>query len=132
VSMGIEGLFIPLGAAADTAPVATCNHWGAQQCWGRPHFTRRRDGSRVPRTLLAWYRRQYSAPRHPDTPERMRLGVRLHTRTPCDAIEVPQRVPICAGRVPAVRRVSPAGQGRLLTQTLRVGKRYRERDVWRT
>jgi hypothetical protein len=41
-------------------------------------------------------------------------------------------LPIGAGRVHAVRRVSPEGQVRFLNQTLRVGKRYRERYVWLT
>jgi hypothetical protein len=62
----------------------------------------------------------------------MRLGVRLHTLAPCDAIGLPKRLPICAGRVHAVRRVSSQGQVRFLNQTLRVGKRYCERYVWLT
>jgi hypothetical protein len=130
--MGIEVLFIPLGEADDNSPVETFNHLGAQQFWGRHHFTRRRDVSRVRRTFLTWYRSQYIAPRQPDTPEHMRLGVRLHTLAPCDAIGLPKRLPICAGRVHAVRRVSPAGRVRFLHQTLRVGKRYCERYLWLT
>ena len=42
----------------------------------------------------------------------------------------PHRLPICAGRVHAVRRVSQEGRGSFLNQSLRVGKRYRERYVW--
>jgi hypothetical protein len=132
LSMGIEVLCIPLGEADDNAPVETCNHLWAQRFWGRHHFTRRRDVLRVQRTFLAWYRSQYIAPRQPDTPERMRLGARLHTLVPWDARGLPKRLPICAGRVHAVRRVSPEGQVRFLNQTLRVGKRYRERYVWLT
>jgi hypothetical protein len=62
----------------------------------------------------------------------MRLGARLHTLTSGNAKSLPHRLPICAGRVHAVRRVSPEGQVRFLNQTLRVGKRYRERYVWLT
>jgi len=62
----------------------------------------------------------------------MRLGAQEHTLASRDATSLPHRLPICAGRVHAVRRVSPAGQVRLLNQTLRVGKRYRERYVWLT
>ena len=130
--LGIDVLFIPLGEADDNSPVETCNHLWAQRFWGRHHFTRRRDVSRVQRTFLTWYRSQYIAPRQPDTPERMRLGTRLHTLAPRDATGVPPRLPICAGRVHAVRRVSPEGRVRLLTQSFRVGKRYRERYVWLT
>jgi hypothetical protein len=130
--MGIEVLFIPLGEADYNSPVETFNHLWAQQFWGRHHFKRRRDVSRVWRTFLTWYRSQYIAPRQPDTPERMRLGVRLHTLAPCEAIGLPKRLPICAGRVHAVRRVSSQGQVRFLNQTLRVGKRYCERYVWLT
>ncbi len=130
--MGIEVVFIPLGEADYNSPVETFNHLWAQQFWGRHRFTRRRDVSRVWRTFLVWYRSEYSAPRQPDTPEHMRRGARVYTLAPCDAIGVPKRLPICAGRVHAVRRVSSNGQVRFLNQTLHVGKRYCERYVWLT
>lgn len=130
--MGIEVLFIPLGEADYNSPVETFNHLWAQQFWGLHHFTRRRDVSRVQRTFLAWYRSYYIAPRKPDTPEHMRQGAQVHTLASHDATGLPPRLPICAGRVHAVRRVSPEGQVRFLNQTLRVGKRYRERYVWLT
>jgi hypothetical protein len=130
--MGIEVLFIPLGEADYNSPVETFNPLWAQPFWGLHHFTRRRDVSRVQRTFLAWYRSQYTAPRKPDTPERMRLGAQVHTLASRDATNLPPRLPSCSGRVHAVRRVSPEGQVRFLNQTLRVGKRYRERYVWLT
>ena len=132
LDMGIEVVFIPLGEADDNSPVETFNHLWAQRFWGGHHFTRRRDVSRVQRTFLAWYRSHYIAPRKPDTPEHMRLGTRLHTLTSGEAKSLPHRLPICAGRVHAVHRVSPQGQVRFLNQTLRAGKRYRERYVWLT
>jgi hypothetical protein len=130
--LGIEVVFIPLGEADYNSPVETFNHLWAQRFWGRHHCTRRRDVSRVRRTFLAWYRSQYIAPRQPDTPERMRLGAQVHTLTSRDATALPHRLPICAGRVHAIRRVSPEGQVRFLNHTLHVGKRYRERYVWLT
>lgn len=130
--MGIDVLFIPLGEADYNSPVETFNHLWAQRFWGLHPFTRRRDVSRVQRTFLTWYRSQYIAPRQPDTPERMRLGAQVHTLASRDAIGLPKRLPICAGRVHAVRRVSPEGRVRFLNQTLRVGKRYRQRYVWLT
>jgi hypothetical protein len=122
-------LFIPLREADYNSPVETFNHLWAQRFWGGHHFTRRRDVSRVQRTFLAWYRSHYIAPRKPDTPEHMRLGTRLHTLTSSEAKSLPHRLPICAGRVHAVRRVSSQGQVRFLNQSFRVGKRYRERYV---
>jgi putative transposase len=130
--MGIEVLFIPLGEADYNSPVETFNHLWAQRFWGLHHFSRRRDVSRVQRTFLTWYRSQYMAPRKPDTPERMRLGAQLYTLAAREATSLPARLPVCAGRVHAVRRVSPEGQVRFLNQSFRVGKRYRERYVWLT
>jgi hypothetical protein len=130
--MGIEVLFIPLGEADYNSPVETFNHLWAQRFWGLHHVSRRRDVSRVGRTFLTWYRSQYMAPRKPDTPERMRLGAQLYTLAAREATSLPARLPVCAGRVHAVRRVSPEGQVRFLNQTLCVGKRYRERYVWLT
>jgi hypothetical protein len=130
--MGIDVLFIPLGEADYNSPIETFNHLWAQRFWGRHHFTRRRDVSRVQRTFLAWYHSQYIAPRQPDTPERMRLGARVYTLASHDATDLPHRLPICAGRVHAVRRVSPEGWVRFLNQSFRVGTRYHERYVWLT
>ena len=130
--LGIEVLFIPLREADYNSPVETFNHLWAQQFWGRHHFTRRRDVSRVQQTFLTWYRSQYIAPRQPDTPERMRLGVQVHTLSARETANLPSRLPICTGRVHAVRRVSPEGQVRFLNQSLRVGKRYCEHYVWLT
>jgi hypothetical protein len=130
--LGIEVLLIPLGEADYNSPVETFNHLWAQQCWGRHHFKRRRDVARVQLTFLSWYRSHYIAPRQPDTPERMRLGAPVHTLAAREAASLPSRLPICAGRVHAVRRVSPEGQVRFLNQSLRVGKRYCERYVWLT
>lgn len=130
--LGIDVLFIPLGEADYNSPVETFNHLWAQRFWGLHHFTRRRDVSRVKRTFLTWCRSQYIAPRQPDTPERMRLGAQVHTLASCDATGLPQRLPICAGRVHAVRRVSQEGQVGFLNQSFRVGKRCRERYVWLT
>ena len=130
--MGIDVLFIPLGEADYNSPVETFNHLWAQRFWGLHQFTRRRDVSRVQPTFLTWYRSQYIAPRKPDTPEHMRLGAQLYTLTAREATSLPSRLPICAGRVHAVRRVSPEGQVRFLNQSFRVGKRYCERYVWLT
>jgi hypothetical protein len=85
LSMGIEVLFIPLGEADYNSPVETFNHLWAQPFWGRHHFTRRRDVSRVRRPFLAWSRSPYIAPPQPDTPERMRFGAQVHTLASHDA-----------------------------------------------
>ena len=130
--MGIDVLFIPLREADYNSPVETFNHLWAQRFWGLHHFTRRHDVPRVQRTFLTWYRNPYIAPRQPETPERMRLGAQVYTLAAREATSLPSRLPICAGRVHAVRRVSPESQVRFLNQTLRVGKRYRERYVWLT
>ena len=130
--LGIDVLFIPLGEADYNSPVETFNHLWAQQFWGRHHFTRQRDVSRVQRAFLAWYRSQYIAPRQPDTPERMRQGNPVHTLASREATGIPQHLPICAGRVHAVRRVSPEGRVHFLNHSFRVGKRYREHYVWLT
>jgi hypothetical protein len=122
----------PLGEADYNSPVETFNHLWAQQFWGLHHFTRRRDVSRVQRTFLAWYRSHYIAPRQPDTPEHMRQGAQVHTLASHDATDLPPRLPICTGRIHAVRRVSPEGWVRFLNQSLRAGKRYRGRYVWLT
>jgi hypothetical protein len=129
---GIEVLLIPLGEADYNWPVETFNHLWAKQFWNQHHFTRRCDIPRVQRAFLRWYRTDYIAPRQSDTPARLRRGYRLHCLpTPC-ATAVPDPLPLCAGQVHTVRRVSEAGWVTFLNEPFLIGRCYRGRYVWLT
>lgn len=130
--LGIEVLFTPLGEASYNWPVETFNNLWAQLFWSRHQFKRRQDVPRVQRAFLKWYRTDYIAPRQPDTPLQMRRGYQLRYLSARSAARLPNPLPLCAGQVHTVRRVSETGYVSFLNQPVRVGKRHHKRYVWLT
>ena len=129
---GIPVLFTPLGEASYNWPVEIFNDLWAQRFWNRHPFSRRGDIPRAQQAFLNWYRTNYIAPRQSDTPARLRRSypiLRLPARW---AEQLPDRLPICAGQIHAVRRVNETGYTSFLTVPIRVGKRYAGRYVWLT
>jgi hypothetical protein len=127
---GIHVLLTPLGEADYNWPVETFNHLWAKQFWSRHHFTRRQDIPRVQRAFLQWYRTDYIAPRQPATPRQLRRGFRIQRLSAHGAATVPDPLPLCAGYVHAVRRVSPEGWVTFLNEPFHIGRCYRGRYVW--
>jgi hypothetical protein len=129
---GILVLFTPLGEASYNWPVEIFNDLWAQRFWNRHQFSRRGDVPRAQQAFLNWYRTEYIAPRQSDTPAHLRQGYPIQLLPDRRAEQVPDRLPICAGQIHAVRRVDEMGYTGFLTVPLRVGKRYAERYVWVT
>jgi hypothetical protein len=82
--------------------------------------------------FLAWYDIDYVAPRKADTPHHLRTGQQLHHLPGRLARQIPDQLPVCRGRVHAIRCVAPDGQVKFLQQTFRIGKRYQGKYVWLT
>ena len=129
---GIPVLFTPIDEASYNWPAETFNALWATQFWKRHHFSRRRDVPRVQRSFLNWYRTDYVAPRQSDTPARLRRGHRIRRLPAQWATQIPDRLPICAGHIHAVRRVDDTGTVRFLNEPIRIGTRYAGRYVWLT
>ena len=131
--LGISVLFIPLGEADYNWPVEIFNELWAERCWNRHHFSRRCDVPRVQRAFLEWYRTDYIAPRQSNTPIQLQRGYRIHRLSARGTTaHLPHPLPICAGQIHAVRRVSETGDVSFLNESIRIGKRYRGRYVWLT
>jgi Homeodomain-like domain len=129
---GIPILFTPLGESSYNWPVETFNGLWAQRFWSRHQFSRRSDIPRAQQAFVNWYRTQYMAPRQSDTPARLRQGHPVRRLAETWAQALPDPLPICAGLIQAVRRVSETGYTRFLNTPIRVGKRYTGRYVWLT
>jgi len=129
---GIPVLFTPLGEASYNWPVEIFNNLWAQRFWNRHQFSRRCDVPRVQQTFLNWYRTEYIAPRQSDTPAHLRQGYPLRYLPEQWVEQLPDRLPICAGVIHAVRRIDELGYTRFLNVPIRVGKRYAGRYVWFT
>jgi len=129
---GIPVLFTPLDEASYNWPVEIFNDLWAQRFWNRHPFSRRGDIPRAQHAFLNWYRTDYIAPRQSDTPAHLRQSYPIHRLPERWAEQVPDRLPICAGQIHAVRRINETGYTSFLTVPIRVGKRYAGRYVWLT
>jgi hypothetical protein len=129
---GLPVLFTPLGEASYNWPVEIFNDLWAERVWNRHPFSRRSDVPRVQQAFLNWYRNNYIAPRQSDTPARLRQGYPIRRLPEAWVESLPDRLPICAGLIHAVRRVSETGYTSFLNLPVRVGKRYADRYVWLT
>jgi hypothetical protein len=129
---GIAVLFTPLGEASYNWQVETFNELWAARVWTRHVFSRRSDVARVQQAFLNWFRTNYIAPRQSATPAQLRRGYPIRRLTEAWAASLPERLPICAGLVHAVRRVTETGYASFLNLPVRVGKRYVGRYVWLT
>jgi hypothetical protein len=132
--IGAEVLFTPEYEADYNWNVETFNNFWVHQCWEKHRFTGHAQLPRVFQRFLEWYDTDYVAPRQTDTPQHLRRGYPLPRLSPhlIDQIPASGNLPICQGRVHAVRRVSAEGFVTFLNEPFRVGKRYHNRYVWLT
>jgi hypothetical protein len=129
---GIPVLFTPLGEASYNWPVEIFNDLWVQRFWNRHQFSRRGDIPRAQQAFLNWYRTDYIAPRQSDTPAHLRQGYPIHRLSDRWVEQLSDRLPICAGLIQAVRRITETGYASFLNVPIRVGKRYAGRYVWLT
>ena len=130
--VGCEVLFTPEYEADYNWEVETFNNFWARQFWDKHHFVQRGRISPALCRFLAWYDIDYVAPRKADTPRQLRKGQRLHYLPGRLARQIPDPLPVCRGRVHAIRCVAADGQVKFLQQTFRIGKRYQGKYVWLT
>ena len=129
---GIPVLFTPLSESSYNWPVEIFNGLWAARVWNRHPFSRRRDVARIQQAFVNWYRTHYIAPRQSDPPARLRQGHCIRRLPDAWVESLPDPLPICAGLIQAVRRVSETGYISFLNTPIRVGKRYADRYVWLT
>jgi transposase InsO family protein len=121
---GVSPVFIPEGEPQFNGSVEHFNGWFQDPLFQR-HFTRPGDLRRELRRLQEAVNTQHVHPRlGGQTPAQHRRGLRLQ-KLPA-SFEVPiGRLPLAAGRVTFIRRVSVAGTVTLLSQSFRVGKKHK-------
>jgi transposase InsO family protein len=121
---GVEPVFIPQGEPQFNGSVENFNGWFQEPLLQR-HFARPGDLRRELARLQEAVNTQHVHPRlGGKTPAQHRRGLRLQ-KLPASFVVPTGRLPLAAGRVMVVRRVSGAGTVTVLSQTFRVGKRHR-------
>jgi putative transposase len=121
---GVEPVFIPPAAPEHNGSVENFNGWFQPRLFQR-RFRRPGDLRRELTRLQEAVNAQHVHPRLGGlTPAQHRRGQRLQKLPP--GFVVPSgRLPLSAGRVTFIRRVSPAGTVSILSQSFRVGKRHK-------
>lgn len=121
---GVEPVFIPKGEPQFNGSVENFNGWFQEPLFDR-RFTRPGDLRRELARLQEAVNTQHVHPRlGGKTPAQHRRGLRLQ-KLPASFVVPTERLPLAAGRVIFIRRVSVAGTVTILSQSFRVGKKHR-------
>ena len=121
---GVSPVFIPKGEPQFNGSVEHFNGWFQEPLFQR-RFRRPGDLRRELARLQEAVNTQHVHPRRGGrTPAQHRRGMRLQ-KLPARFVVPTGRLPLAAGRVTFIRRVSAAGTVTLLSQSFRVGKRHR-------
>jgi putative transposase len=121
---GVSPVFIPVGEPQFNGSVENFNGWFQEPLLQR-RFNRPGDRRRELARLQEAVNTQHVHPRlGGKTPAQHRRGLRL-PKLPASFVVPTGRLPLSAGRVIFIRRVSGAGTVTVLSQSYRVGKRHR-------
>jgi putative transposase len=121
---GVSPVFIPAGEPQFNGSAENFNGW-FQEPLSQRRFRRPGDLRRELARLQEAVNTQHAHPRlHGQTPAQHRRGLRL-PKLPASFVVPTGRLPLAAGRVTFLRRVSVAGTVTVLSQAPRVGKRHR-------
>jgi transposase InsO family protein len=121
---GVSPVFIPAGEPQCNGSVENFNGWFQEPLFQRK-FRRPGDLRRELARLQEAVNTQHVHPRlGGKTPAQHRRGLRLH-KLPARFVVPTDRLPLAAGRVLFIRRVSVAGTVTVLSQKFRVGKKHR-------
>jgi putative transposase len=121
---GVGPVFIPEGEPQFNGSVENFNGWFQDPLFQR-HYSRPGDLRRELMRLQEAVNTQHVHPRlGGQTPAQHRRGLRLQ-KLPASFVVPTGRLPLAAGRVTFLRRVSVAGTVTLLSQSFRVGKRHK-------
>jgi len=121
---GVSPVFIPAGEPQFNGSVEHFNGWFQEPLLQR-RFRRPGDLRRALAGLQEAVNTPHAHPRLGGlTPAQHRRGLRLQ-KLPKSFVVPTGRLPLAAGRVTFIRRVSVAGTVTVLSQTFRVGKKHR-------
>ncbi|HEX4946827.1 MAG TPA: hypothetical protein VFZ34_09195 [Blastocatellia bacterium] len=132
--LGIEPLFTPPGEPDRNGEIEQLNGLWVRSFWQRNRFPSWRDVWRKRTRFTLWYDEQY----HPPvlggrTVAQARRGQQRIRLTAKQAAALPAgKLPITAGRVHFMRRVSARGEIKLLNESWQVSRSLRGQYVWAT
>ena len=131
--LGLELLFTPPAEPKRNGMVEGLNGLWARSFWERNHFGSVAEVVRKSRKFTDWYTHTYCPPALDGlTPAQAQHAVKRQRLTPAQARALPQHLPITAGRLHFIRRVSAEGEVSFLGERWKVSKRLAHEYVWAT
>jgi putative transposase len=133
LSLGIELIFTPPAEPKRNGLVEGLNGLWASKFWDRHHFRSLPEVVRQSQKFTAWYAHHYFPPALEGlTPAQAQRRVPSRRLTPAQVRSLPQHLPLTAGRLHFIRRVSATGEISFLGERWKVGKRLAHQYVWAT
>lgn len=130
--LGIELIFIPPGEPERNSLVEGIHHLWAQSFWRTNHFASVKAFQRKSPQFLAWYE-DYDPPAlHGLTVQEARKGLKRRKLTPRAIKRLPPDLPLTAGRLHFIRRVTERGVINIRKEDWKVSRRLAGEYVWAT
>jgi hypothetical protein len=131
--VGIELIFTPPAEPKRNGLVEGLNGLWASKFWDRHHFGSLAEVMRKSQQFTDWYAHHYLPPVLEGlTPAQAHRRVPRQRLTPAQVHTWPAHLPLTAGRLHFIRRVSATGEISFLGETWKVGKRLAHQYVWAT
>ena len=131
--LGIELIFLPVAEPSRNGEVEELNGLWAHAFWERQRFASFGRVVRVSPAFVHWYMTDYAPPLLVGlTPQQAQRGEPKHRLTAKQIAQLPDPLPITAGRIHFVRKVQLDGTVSILNETWKVSKRLAGKYVWAT
>jgi hypothetical protein len=131
--LGIELIFLPVAEPACNGEVEELNGLWAHSFWERRRFASFGQVVRASPAFVNWYMTDYAPPWLAGlTPQQVQRDAPQHRLTARQLAQLPEVLPLTAGRVHFIRKVTPDGTIAVLNETWKVSKRLAGKYVWVT
>ncbi len=130
--LGIELIFIPPGEAKRNHVVERVNGIWAESFWDKNHFTCLRDLERKSPKFLSWYENYAPPVLGGLTVKQVAAGLRCKKLLRRQIAQLPEELPLTAGRLHFIRQVNAQGEINILKEQWKVSKSLAGQYVWAT
>ena len=131
--LGLELIFLPIAEPEGNGEVEELNGLWGHAFWERRRFASFGRVGRASPAFVRWYMTDYAPPRLDDvTPKQAQRREPKRRLTATQVADLPNRLPITAGRIHFIRKVKPDGTIAVLNETWKVSKRLAGKYVWAT
>jgi len=131
--VGIEPIFLPVAEPNRNGDVESLNRLWNRAFWNRRRFRTLSHVYRAAPDFYGWYLTHYTPPKlGGQTPAQVRTVRPRPKLTARQLRALPPALPLTAGRVHFIRKVSGEGTISILNESWRVGKRLAGQYVWAT